>query len=87
MHEYKRSAENQGTPDGQVLAAMLVAREENNNQKPIYGMYVVGLYWTFIVLDGNNYCVSKSYTAEDDNIFLIFQLLKAFKQIIISDLI
>jgi hypothetical protein len=28
FHEYKRSLENQGTPDGQVLAAMLVAREK-----------------------------------------------------------
>ena len=34
MHEYKRSIENQGMPDAQVLAAMLVAREINQNHKP-----------------------------------------------------
>ena len=49
LHEYKRSVDNQGSPDAQVLAAMLVAREKNNNQKPIYGVFVVGLNWNFIV--------------------------------------
>ena len=86
MHEYKRSVQNQGTPDGQVLAAMLVAREENNNKKTIYGLYVVGLIWNFIVLEGNEYCISKNYDASDEHIFDIFRMLKALKQIIIRDL-
>jgi hypothetical protein len=51
MHEYKKSVENQGSPDAQALAAMLVAREKNNNKKPIYGLYVVGLVWNFMVLN------------------------------------
>ncbi|CAK0779835.1 hypothetical protein CCP3SC15_6950002 [Gammaproteobacteria bacterium] len=32
LHEYQRSIENQGTPDAQVLAAMLVARGLNKNK-------------------------------------------------------
>ncbi len=96
MHEYSplnppknggiEGGENQGTPDGQVLAAMLIAREQNNNEKPIYGMYVVGLYWTFIVLEGNKYCVSRSYNGAIEDIFTIFGMLKALKQIIVRDL-
>ncbi|MDX2302769.1 MAG: hypothetical protein NW226_08205, partial [Microscillaceae bacterium] len=43
MHEYKRSVDNDGQPDAQALAAMLVAREINENKKPIYGLYIVGL--------------------------------------------
>ncbi len=86
LHEYKRSVENQGTPDGQVLAAMLVAREENNNKKTIYGLYVVGLIWNFIVLEGNEYCISKNYDASDEHIFDIFRMLKALKQMIMRDL-
>lgn len=87
LHEYKRSAENQGTPDGQVLAAMLVAREINNNKLPIYGLFVVGLIWNFVVLQGNDYCISKHYNADDEEIFVIFKMLKALKQIIHTNLI
>jgi hypothetical protein len=87
LHEYKRSAENQGTPDGQVLAAMLVAREINNNKLPIYGLFVVGLIWNFVVLQGNDYCISKHYNADDEEIFVIFKMLKALKQIIHTKLI
>ena len=82
LHEYKRSIENQGTPDAQVLAAMLVARELNNNKLPIYGLFVVGLVWNFIVLQGNEYCISKSYNADDEEIHIIFKMIKTVKQII-----
>lgn len=87
MPKYKRSIENQGTPDAQVLAAMLVAREQNKNQLPIYGLFVVGLVWNFIVLTGNNYAISKSYHADDDEIFKIFTMIKSLKEIIEHKLI
>jgi hypothetical protein len=86
FHEYKRSLENQGTPDGQVLAAMLVAREKNNNTLPIYGLFVVGLVWNFLVLNQNEYCISKSYNADDEEIFTIFKMLKTLKKIIKTEL-
>lgn len=86
LHEYKRSVDNQGSPDAQVLAAMLVAREKNNNQKPIYGVFVVGLVWNFIILTGNEYFISKTYHADDEEIFAIFKILKALKQIIKNEL-
>jgi len=87
FHEYKRSIENQGTPDAQVLAAMLVAREQNQNKHPIYGLFVVGLNWNFIVLTGNDYCISKTYQADDEEIFAIFKMIKLLKKIIHSELI
>lgn len=86
IHEYKKSVENQGTPDAQVLAAMLVAREYNDHKKPIYGLYVVGLIWNFVVLYGNEYCVSKDYKSDDEEVFAIFKMLKAIKQIIKTEL-
>lgn len=86
FHEYKRSVENQGTPDGQVLAAMLVAREMNQNKKPIYGLFIVGLIWNFVVLDGHEYCISKNYSADNEQVFGIFKMLKALKQIIKTQL-
>jgi len=82
MQEYKRSVETQGSPDAQVLAAMLVASTMNNNYKAIYGLYVVGLIWNFLVLNGNEYCISKDYKSDNEEVFLIFKMLKALKQII-----
>jgi hypothetical protein len=86
LHEYKRSIENQGTPDAQVLAAMLVAREHNQNKLPIYGLFVVGLDWYFVVLTGNHYCISRTYHADNEEIFTIFKMMKALKQIIRAEL-
>ena len=86
FHEYKRSIENQGSPDGQVLAAMLVAREQNQNKLPIYGLFVVGLVWNFIVLNGNEYCISRTFIADNNDIFTIFKMMKALKQIIYAEL-
>ncbi len=82
MHEYKRSMENQGSPDAQVLAAMLVAREMNPQPQAIYGLFVVGLIWNFMVLDSSHYCISKSYHADDEEVFILFSLLKNIKKII-----
>ena len=86
LHEYKRSLENQRTPDAQVLAAMLVAREINNNQHPIYGLFVIGLVWNFVVLKDNNYCISREYMASNQDIFSLFKMLIALKKIIKSEL-
>lgn len=87
MHEYKRSIDNEGNPDAQALAAMLVARELNNNRKPIYGLYIVGLIWNFMVLNGNEYCISKDYNSSQEAIFDIFRLMKALKVIIQTKLL
>jgi hypothetical protein len=86
FHEYKRSIENQGTPDAQVLAAMLVAREQNQNKPPIYGLFVVGLVWNFIILIDNQYCISRTYLADNEDIFAIFKMIKALKAIVHSQL-
>jgi hypothetical protein len=82
MHEYKRSLENQGAPDAQVLAAMLVAREMNPQPHPIYGLYVIGFHWYFIVLEGQHYCISKTYDADDEEVFVLFKMLKNLKSLI-----
>jgi hypothetical protein len=82
LHEYKRSTDNQGSPDAQVLAAMLVAREKNNNQHPIYGLFVVGMIWNFVVLNGNDYCISSSFDASNNEIYQIVHILRKLKTII-----
>ena len=82
FHEYKKEQENKGDPAGQCLAAMLVAQELNDNQRPIYGVVVKGLLWSFLVLQGKEYSISKTYQAIDEDIFVIVKLLKHLKTII-----
>jgi hypothetical protein len=86
MHEYKRSVDNDGQPDAQALAAMLVVQADENGRKPIYGLYIVGLIWNFMILNGNEYCISQNYDASNPEIFDMFRMLKALKHIIKTEL-
>jgi len=82
FHEYKKEQENKGDPQGQCLAAMIVAQELNNNEKPIYGVVVKGVNWFFMVLQGKEYAISKPFKAVDEELFEIVKLLKHLKTII-----
>jgi len=84
LNEYKKSMEYAGDPAGQCLAAMLVAQAINNNNTPVYGIYVIGRSWYFLVLDGKNYCVSREFDATESDIFEIVKILKKLKCIVIS---
>lgn len=82
--EYKRQLEPDGDPIGQTLAAMLVGQELDMIVKPLYGAYVVGHDWYFLVLEGKNYTISQDFSALTDGIFDIYRILKRLKQIIIG---
>lgn len=56
--EYKRQLEPDGDPIGQTLAAMLVGQALDQIEKPLYGAYVVGHDWYFLVLEKNRYTIS-----------------------------
>jgi hypothetical protein len=84
MNEYKKQEENRGDAAGQCLAPMLVAQELNGHTLPLYGIYVVGKYWNFMVLKEKEYCISKSFVADDEEIFDIFRMLKALKEILLG---
>lgn len=82
--EYKRQLDPNGDPVGQTLAAMLVAQVLNANQQAIYGAYVIGSDWRFMVLEGKHYTISRDYSALSDEIFDILRILKALKAIIMQ---
>lgn len=84
FHEYKREFEPKGDPAGQVLVAMLVAQELNGHKIPVYGLYISGDKWRFMLLQGTAYYISRSLTADSDSIFDIFKILKALKQTLIE---
>jgi hypothetical protein len=79
MNEYKRGTDPYGDPRGQALIAMLVAQKINDNQKPIYGSYIIGRNWYFMVLEGNKYAISNDFSCVDDEIFDIFRILKSLR--------
>jgi len=82
FHEYKKEKDTEGDPQGQCLAAMIVAQELNNNTKPIFGVVVKGKDWYFMILQGKEYAISKPYNALDEEIYEIVKLLKHLKSII-----
>ncbi len=84
FQEYKQQTDPNGNPQPQLLGAMITAHELNNNEKPIYGIYVIGYSWTFVVLKDNKWCESNSYSAKDNSIFDIYKMLLALKEIIFN---
>lgn len=79
MNEYKRATDPHGDPQGQALIAMLVAQAINKDNHPIYGCYIVGKQWTFIVLEEKKYSFSNSYTVDDNGIYDIYRIFKGLK--------
>lgn len=82
MSEYKKEQNPKGWPDAQNIAAMLVAQKLNEEKIPIYGAYIVGRNWFFMILEENNYSISNSFNATTNDIFKIIKILKHLKIIL-----
>jgi hypothetical protein len=79
LQEYKKEKDPNGDPAGQCLAAMLVAQELNQHQHPVYGCYVLGRNWFFMLLKEKEYAISNAYPSTLEEVFDIFRILKALK--------
>jgi hypothetical protein len=84
IHEFKKEHESSGDPLGQLLIAMVVAQKLNNDNQPIYGCYVMGRFWFFVVLEGIEYSTSLAYDATKNEIGDIFGILKNTKRMILN---
>ena len=84
FNEFKKETEIKGDPAGQALAAMLVGQALNEKNTPIYGCYIIGRDWYFMTLLEKKYSISQDFSAVTDDIFEIFRMLKALKEIIID---
>lgn len=82
IHEYKQESDKEGEPIGQALIAMVTAQYLNEKKFPILGAYVMGRFWFFMVLDGNEYAKSAAFDASSEDIFQIFAILQKSKEII-----
>jgi len=82
LHEYKKQADTSDDPIGQLLAEMIAAQKSNSHTHPIYGAYVIGRHWYFVLLDGQVYAESLAYDATKDEIMEIAGILRRTKDII-----
>jgi len=88
FHEYKREKKYNDDPIAQVLLAMLAAQTINKNGKPLYGAYILGRNWYFLVLENKNFAVSNSYNCtEKQDLYKIISVLRKFKTIIKDSLL
>ena len=83
LQEFKRSLGDDHDPEGQMLAAMILAQELNKDGKPLYGCWLQGKVWNFTTLIGKTYCVSRLYDASSkSDSALIVMILRKLKTII-----
>ena len=79
--EYKRQTDPNGDPAGQALGAMLAGQSLNQDGKPIYGCYVIGKIWSFMVLEGRHYAISHAFDGtQTEDAFQILRILFQLKQ-------
>jgi hypothetical protein len=84
IHEYKPHLKSTPSdPKGQLLIAMYAAQVLNAAAPhPIYGAYVMGQHWYFVLLKDGQYAESRAYDATQPeqlkNIFAILKKAKAY---------
>ncbi len=83
LHEYKQENRLDSDPLGQLLSAMVVTQSLNQSDMPLYGCYVIGRFWFFVVLEGREYATSLAYDAtKEDELLSIFSILSEVKEVI-----
>jgi hypothetical protein len=82
LYEYKKEKDPEGDPAAQALIAMMIAQDKNADNLPVYGGFIIGKNWQFMVLKGRKYAISNTYSADSDDIYNIFQAIKALKKIV-----
>jgi hypothetical protein len=80
MHEYKQERKRDNDPLGQVLIEMVAAQSKNESNHPLFGTYITGRFWFFVVLIGDEYAVNYALdiTRKEDmpRIYKMLQFIK-----------
>lgn len=80
LQEFKKGKKAADDAEGQVLIAMLIAQQLNNDQQAVYGCYLQGRHWYFAVLYGQQYGISRSYDAtQTGQLYQILHILQHLK--------
>ncbi len=88
FQEYKPHKNPSGDSMAQLIEAFLIAQVRNKSQKPLYGIEIMGKQWTFITMEGKEYCISKALdSTEKEDLLKIIAILRKFKHILLTRLI
>ncbi len=83
LQEFKKAKGEKKDPEAQMLVAMLIAQEQNADNKPVYGSYIIGTGFHFATLMGKNYCISgKIEVSEMQNLRKVVFVLRKLKELI-----
>lgn len=82
LHEYKKERGIDNDPLAQLLASMVAAQHLNDSPKLLYGCYVLGRNWFFVILDDKNYSVSDAFVATSEDLANIVAILREVAEII-----
>ncbi len=85
---YKPNKNPKGDSMAQLIEAFLIGQTKNTKPIPLYGVDIVGKIWTFVIMDGREYCVSESFDATKRNDLLqIIAVFRHFRHILETKLI
>lgn len=85
LQEFKKAKGEKKDPEAQMLSAMLIAQHKNNDQKPLYGAYMIGTSFHFATLIDKNYCISEKFDAvKKEELFKIVFILRNLKNLILN---
>ena len=83
LQEYKPERKALYDARGQLLIAMQAAKRRNEAKgltQPIYGTYVIGRFWFFVILNGDSYAVSLAYdSTRPEQLRTVFNALAQVK--------
>jgi hypothetical protein len=88
FQEYKPIKNPSGDPMAQLLLAFLIAQTKNQDNKPLYGVEVIGKNWSFVVIHEKEYCISNTFNCtEREDLLQIIAILRKFKEILFEKLL
>jgi hypothetical protein len=84
FQEYKPQINPKGEPMAQLLEAFLIAQVKNRDTKmPLYGVETIGKQWSFVIMEGKEYCISKALDCTDqEDLLKIIAILRKFRWIL-----
>ncbi|MEM0994792.1 MAG: hypothetical protein AAGI49_17295 [Bacteroidota bacterium] len=83
IHEFKPETGTSNDPLGQLLIAMVTAQQINakaGKSHPIYGAYILGRNWFFVLLEEKEYAISDAFVATQKDVFQIVSILEQSKR-------
>lgn len=83
LQEYKPEKRYTSDPLGQLLIAMMASQALNNDtESPLYGCYIIGRSWFFVVCKGQDYIVSEVYiSTKKESLISIARIIRKIKNL------